>query len=396
MTSVSVRDCGARGDGSTDDAAAIEQAATRAGAGGHVHFPPGIYLVSRPVTLLANQTWSGPTMNMDAEGPRTVIRAPAAGTAIICQAGTLQSLRIEGPGSGVQGSLGLHVRASSVTLRDVSVRDFETGVHLLQVWYGHLDRVHCYRVRTGLRVEYSYNVVLHNVRVAADDGHGEPGTGIELVDRSMVTLLGGAIEAYSVGVLVPYGASLACFGTYFETKLGQGAVGIRVTGTRANVTTSGCQVYLTRHHAWLDVSGPEAGESVTATGNKFKGGEAGVTSHAYYWDEHSRTRLTVAGDSWDDVAGGGPVHHPDRPVPDGSVLVPPHPGLPVQVGRDLVLTAGHVVAPAAGRTRPASVDLPVGAMFYDQGLKRPVFWDGSGWRDASGKLTPPRQHDLSP
>ncbi|MGD8216129.1 glycosyl hydrolase family 28-related protein [Aestuariimicrobium sp. Y1814] len=401
---VSVRDCGARGDGVRDDADAIEAAAALAGAGGHVFFPKGVYQVGRGLTLPANQTWSGPTMNMDSNGPRTIIRGTGEGPVITCQAGTLQSLRIEGPGARVAGSVGLYVRASSFTLRDVSVRDVETGVSLLQVWYGHLDRLACYRVITGVRIEYSYNVVLANVRVAADDGHGTPGTAVELVDRSMVTLLGGAIEAYRVGVVVPDGASLACFGTYFETKLGAEAVGIKQTGgARSNVVASGCQVYLTHHHAWIDASEAGAGETVTATGNKFKGGVAGVTSHAYYWGGDTAVRMTMAGDSWADVVGSGPVYAPDEPLPPGSLLAPPHrPGAggvvgqpAVQVSSNVVLTGQHMLATGSGRTRPATTDMPIGAMFFDQGLKRPVWWDGTTWRDAEGHASPPRQHGLS-
>lgn len=399
---VSVRDCGALGDGVHDDADAIEVAAALAGAGGQVFFPKGIYQVSRTLTLPANQTWSGPTMNMDSSGPRTMIRSSASGPVISCQAGTLQSLRIEGPGSGVEGSIGLYVRASSFTLRDVAIREVATGVELLQVWYGLFDRLACYRVRTGVRIEYCYNVVLVSCRVAADDGQGVPGVGIELVDRSMVTLLGGAIEAYRVGVVVPRGGSLACFGTYFETKFRAHATGIKLTGARANVVASGCQVYLTHHDAWIDASGHGVGESVTASGNKFKGGEAGVTSHAYHWDRASEVRLTLAGDSWGDVVGGGPVYCPDEELPAGSVVAAPRSARPsgkpggrrsrrgdeprVQVGSDLVLSGSHVIATGSGHTRPAGRDLPTGAMFFDLGLNRPIWWDGSGWRDSEGRV----------
>lgn len=400
---VSVRDVGAIGDGLSDDTDAIEAAAEHAGAGSQVYFPPGVYQISRTVTLPANQTWSGPTMNMDSTGTRTIIRSSAAAPVISCQAGTIQSLRIEGPGAGVVGSVGLYVRASSFTLRDVAIRDVATGVELLQLWYGQFDRLACYRVLTGVRIEYCYNVVLASYRVAADDGNGNPGIGLELVDRSMVTLLGGSIETYRVGVVVPEGASLACFGTYFETKVGSNAVGIKLAGARANVLASGCQVYLTNHHAWLDASAPGAGDSVTASGNKFKGGVAGVTSHAYFWDEQTTARFSLTGDSWGDVVRGGPIHTPEAPMPAGSVVMSPQlsgrSGLvgqpPVRVSSNLVLTGQNMLATGTGRVRPATTEMPVGAMFFDQGLKKPVWWDGAMWRDADGRASPPRQHGFS-
>ncbi|MGA4508075.1 glycosyl hydrolase family 28-related protein [Propionibacteriaceae bacterium G1746] len=406
---IDVTDFGAVGDGVVDCADAVDAAAAAAGAGGHVHFPQGVYLVSRTVTLLANQTWSGPTMNMDAAGPRTILRSTAPGTMIECQAGTLTTLRLEGPGASVAGSVGVHIRASSVTLRDVAVRDVETGFSMLQVWYGHFDRIACYRVKVGVRVEYSYNVVFANLRVAADDGTGVPGTALELVDRSMVTLLGGAIEAYRDGIVVPGGAGLACYGTYFETKLGSDAVGVRMLGGpegtlgRSNVVLSGCQVYLTHHRAWVDLTAPGVGESFTATGNKFKGGVAGVGSHAYLWDEHTvGVRMVVAADSWGDVVARGPVYRPDLDLPPGSVLMAP-PSEPLamfaplpalEVSGDVAVGAAGTVATGHGDDRPTRLGLPVGAMFFDTQLKKPVWWDGDGWRDAEGKLSPDRRHDL--
>jgi Pectate lyase superfamily protein len=46
-----VKDFGARGDGSTNDTAAIQAAINR---GGTVYFPPGLYIVSRPITFLGS------------------------------------------------------------------------------------------------------------------------------------------------------------------------------------------------------------------------------------------------------------------------------------------------------------------------------------------------------
>ncbi len=54
-----VRDYGAKGDNTTDDAAAINAAIVAAPEGGTVYFPPGIYLVSSTIRLRPYRTYSG-------------------------------------------------------------------------------------------------------------------------------------------------------------------------------------------------------------------------------------------------------------------------------------------------------------------------------------------------
>lgn len=44
---------------------------------------------------------------------------------------------------------------------------------------------------------------------------------------------------------------------------------------------------------------------------------------------------------------------------------------------------GHV-HPAAGVVRPNPVTVGAGAQFYDVGLHRPIWSDGTVWRDATG------------
>lgn len=56
---LNVKNYGAKGDGSTDDTAAINAALTACPEGGQVFFPPGTYLVSSPITLRRNRTLIG-------------------------------------------------------------------------------------------------------------------------------------------------------------------------------------------------------------------------------------------------------------------------------------------------------------------------------------------------
>lgn len=106
---VSVMDFGATGDGSTDDTTSIQSACNAAAvSGGTVYFPPGIYIVSSPITLkwtaspdvgLPNTPLLG---GIKGDGIRSEIRATACPTA-----------------SGVIQILGeSNTRAASAYLRD--------------------------------------------------------------------------------------------------------------------------------------------------------------------------------------------------------------------------------------------------------------------------------------
>lgn len=88
-----VRQFGARGNGTSDDTAALAAAITAAGANGTVALPFGTYLVAGTLTLSTGQTLIG-------IGGRPTILRGAAGTLIDASAAqtTLQNLYIDGEG----------------------------------------------------------------------------------------------------------------------------------------------------------------------------------------------------------------------------------------------------------------------------------------------------------
>lgn len=93
--SVSVKDFGAAGDGTTDDTAAI-QAALTAGAGGRVYFPSGTYLCGA-LTVPASTRLSG-------DGITSVIKKNANGDMLTMGAmSTVQSLCLDGQGVAYTG-----------------------------------------------------------------------------------------------------------------------------------------------------------------------------------------------------------------------------------------------------------------------------------------------------
>jgi hypothetical protein len=96
-----VREFGAVADGVTDDSAAIQAALSRAGSGGQVYFPDGVYALANPVTSYnADVTIYGESWN--AELVRTTANTVSLLT--VDGAGSLvTSLTVNGNGNTVQG-----------------------------------------------------------------------------------------------------------------------------------------------------------------------------------------------------------------------------------------------------------------------------------------------------
>lgn len=119
---ISVRDFGAMGDGLTDDTLALQQALA---AHDTVFLPPGIYLISAPITLGQRQALRG-------AGQKAVIKAQsndfiavemAAGFAI------LSNLRIEGGLIGIK-MFGRDGECVQNTVSDVQIIGAATGIQL--------------------------------------------------------------------------------------------------------------------------------------------------------------------------------------------------------------------------------------------------------------------------
>ena len=141
----SVRDFGAKGDGHTDDTDSIQKAVDS--GVGDIHFPRGVYLVSRPIRV-----------ELDRSGPVSI---SGNGTARIVMAGPGPALRLVGTHQGTAGPdtvkanvwerqrmplvdgieiLGRHPEASGIeaqgtmqlTITRVTVRSAVHGIHLIK------------------------------------------------------------------------------------------------------------------------------------------------------------------------------------------------------------------------------------------------------------------------
>jgi polygalacturonase len=138
---------GAKGDGSTDDTTAIQNAinAANTAGGGIVYFPRGTYITSATLTVHTNVTLMGAGSNV------TVISLQGSTTAD-CIGGTslvnfrMSGIWLEGPGSGTGNGINLAESAgasnSYIHLTDVVVDSFgANGIQAELMIVSHFDRV---------------------------------------------------------------------------------------------------------------------------------------------------------------------------------------------------------------------------------------------------------------
>ncbi|MFI1607860.1 glycosyl hydrolase family 28-related protein [Streptomyces griseofuscus] len=152
---LNVKDYGARGDGITDDAPALQAAITAASAagGGTLYVPAGRYILNTALT------WSS-GVNAVGAGDRVSI-LQSSNPNLDCISGTdisgvtLQGLQLSGPGrgfgSGVRFTRFSAPSTANITLRDVMIRSFGG------------DGVFCHELASS---------VLHRVRVRTCGGIG--------------------------------------------------------------------------------------------------------------------------------------------------------------------------------------------------------------------------------
>lgn len=396
---INVADYGAKGNGTTDDAAAIRAAVNAGGPGANIHFPKGTYLIKSTVNVLEDQRWTGSSSCFGDNNANSSIKSTFTGVALSVNYGaTLENLRIQGPGSGVANSVGIN-SLKYLTIRDCSIYGFATGFYANENWYTHVERCKFYLNALAMDINYCYNFSIYNVEIIADKGGLNFGDGIKLDTASMVTMIGGSIESYETGVMLKPGCSIAMYGVYFESK-DDGTVtkarrGVVMDGGRIRVLASGCQVYLTSHKAWIDASRADAGESIAGYGNVFKGGKDGQSGFAYEWNgngELGRLQVALSGDAFGHVRANT-YQYRSASIPTGAMINDPSYFYPAKGGWKSTVFGGHVMAggaivPGSGSTLPG-IEAEggkgmTGAMFWSTTVNKPVFWSGSKWVYADG------------
>ena len=388
----SVKDFGAKGDGTTDDTAAIKAAIAAAG-GGTAFFPLGTYVVSDTLVQPDMQTWlgAGTAAVLPGEEKGSCIKAVHGGKAIVAMH-RLDGLQVRGPGGVANGqSVGIWSDGSALTLRDVSVAGFATGMSIDNVWYAHLDRVSLMQNSISLSINTCYNVTADTLRVYAQKDDGTLGTGISITGGGSIRMTGGSIESYMYGIDLAAGTQAYCDGTYFETKAGtSGAVGIRATGAKITVSVEDCEVYMAGL-AWVLFNGSASGGSLVGRGTKFKSAGAADATYAYLWSGGRSVPLvvTIAGDNWENV-GGGPIYRTTGSASPGSQISDPT-GVTLSSGGtgwttingSLDLYAGGIRA--WNSARPTGLTIGnAGYFFYNTMTNRIECWTGSSWVNAVG------------
>lgn len=399
---VNVRHHGAKGDGVTDDTDAIRSAAKAAGTGGRVWFPKGKYRTTDTVDVLIQQRWEGEDSAMDMAEVFCGIIYEGNGIAVRAANSTICNLRIEGRGPNVAGTIGIYSEASGLKLRDVAVRKFATGISIKEVWYAYLDNVFLMRNDLALLVTYCYNVSCYNLRIHAARGDGLLGRGIELQNRSMLSMHGGSIEQYVTGVLCTTDTVFYASGVYWETGPSNQSTkyGINAAGMYSVVTTIANQVYVANHTAWLAVTTNSSADRITAIGNRFKASAAGDGNAAYSWlnGHRSTLSLTLIGDNWREPGvRGGYVYRANTSIPVSSIILDPV-GSPAEMlygggaGR-LMLGSGLSVADGEGARGNVRVGIVAadpandasqfaqGALLFNVTRQKLICFTLSGWQD---------------
>lgn len=345
LTYVSVDDYNAVGDGVTDDGDAIIAALAAAGPSSRVRLGAfKRYFTSKTLPLDLHQHLEGAASSF---GTGVSARAEIVSTALVgvtmrSYAG-MSNLVLRGAADTVVGSTGIKMlnnTSNSLSLDNVSVMQWETGVLLDQVYYAELNRVETRRNAVGFRITSSLNITMIAPQINCQKADNTPGIGIWGTARAL-TIIGGSIEQFLSGIRVFNSETLNLHGVYFESTLA--AANVRGIDSASIINTTinayGCYVYMPNLTSWMELRGG-TGRVLNAHGNTFIAGSASanVPNAAAYRFTVTGHQVDLSGDNWERVdpadtfytaVDGGTLPVPGvrvvTPVgDDGSGRVPGH------------------------------------------------------------------------
>lgn len=383
----SVREFGAYGDGVTDDTNALIAASKAVGVGS-LYFPPGKYMVSNTIELPTDQIWFAESAMANTGKNSVIIKSSVAtGPTVIGSHGSFRGILFYGPGALQNpNSTGIYHKGQAA-FRDVAVFDFGVGIEGRESWYTHMDRVFFRYNLKGVRFDWCYNAAMYNTRFSCKNMTGGGyGVGIEMLNGSMVSMHGGSIEQYTVGLdLVGNRQSFHGSGVYMESY-SPNSSGIRFGGQHS-LSMFGSQVYLDNHKAWIDCgAGVASGSTIVSMGNEFKASAnntTGTDKYAYLYA--AGTNLTAIGDDWSNVSTTGYKYRNTAALGAGIVIDPSGvaaPSGPPQNG--VVLGGANAFGAENNRTvRLGAGGLPStatnGEIRVDQADGKLKFWWNNKW-----------------
>ena len=371
------------GDGIVDDTAAI-MAASHAAGGATVYFPAGHhYRITSTLVQPSGQAWAGggsdATLPGESQGV-AIILSDFVGDAIRLMH-RLENINVDATVNARNGR-GIFSDGSAITVRDVNVSGFKTGIRLENVWYTQLDRVSLMQNAKGLSLDYCYNVNAVSCRIYAKDMAGNAGIGVELTSSATLNMTGGSIEYYSRAVTMTTATKLSMDMVYFESSLPMGTkcFGVYADGAGIAVSANNCHVFYAHHTAWIFFNGADSGGVLTGKGNKFSNAIVdGAPGYAYLWSGGRNTPLNVflEGDQHLNVVAGAGIYWPGALPSSGSRVTVP--GQNTHMSGTLVAVDGVSVARSERPSSPVN-----GQMMWDGTIGKLIVWNGAKWVDAMG------------
>jgi hypothetical protein len=432
---VTVRDYGAKGDGTTDDSTAITNAISAAGVGGTVVFPKGalgnaLYVWGSTTGIPAlplSQRWVGSGVaigqgsgsaysNCEIYFPNLTSGQKAISATSSCR---FDSLHFRGPGvsrTGVIGPTNAGSTNGHVIFRDCQFYDWDTGTQLDASYYSAFYSCEWRHNNTGLSlINVCYNVSLYHPRFdgsgASITGNTTPtyGTCIKADAVQGLKVFGGSIESYGsrqdvtpqAGIVLTNKTTrshVELYSVYWETACDKGS-GWDITGCSSVVfRIVGGDVGLNNHAAWGNYTGVTNCnvkiDSVSVFGTD-PSSTASPTLLAGPLSNPANSRVevdnigwfsTITGQAFDNGAIGVNSPRVSGQIPDLYTGSGSSNNKWRFMGTGVKVPSTSTIATGTGATASRPTGQTQGCMWFDTTLNKPIWFDGTNWRDATGAV----------